>query len=256
VRLNAAIVVARIAAQSQDAGLSSLIITELSDQNEGVVLWALKAAQSVMPSALNVTATKVKLITAVTVAAQRVKTGPIIAAAYNALSYDKLPQPADLIVPMQSLLAWRISQYAAGIPPEPPADARATNFLTERNIWLGAPSSQLATVQLIAQLIAADVQDQASAKGDDLDELNLLLKKLGESIYVVGVASADPSLQTASTPLQSITQRPPPMSAAAAAGRAIGALAVKFPGLKIPAGITVTATAPAAPAAPPAPANP
>jgi len=235
VRLNVAIVVAGVAQASQDAQLAQLVIQELNDPNEGVVLWGLKAAHDILPSTLGVVNLKAQLISASSKAAQRLGTGPIISAAYNALAIDTNPTPVDLIIAMQKLLNWRIKQYNVAVPPEPPADAVATTFLTERGVWSPNIPQQAATVQALADLIGAAITDLPAATQEDHDELILLLKKSGEAIYVIGLNNADPSLQAAATPLAHIDQRPQPMLPADAARLVVQALAVRFPTLHTPA---------------------
>jgi hypothetical protein len=255
VRLNAAIVVAEVAAKSQDAQLSNLIITELNDASEAVVLWGLKAAHEVIPPALGVPNLKVQLITAVIKAAQRLASGPVISAAYRALAVGDQPpaQPAELITPVQNLLAWRIQQYATATPPEPPADARGTKFLTERNVWLTqTPRQQRTTVQLIVNLIGAAAADFSSAQpGDDRDELIDLLSEAGKAIYVIGLTTSDSALELASTPLSQITNRTAPAAVAVAVAGAIRGITTKFPGLQIPKGLSSSATPPLPTARPP-----
>jgi hypothetical protein len=250
-RLNAAIVVARVAASSQDVNLIPLIITQLKDPNEAVVLWALKSSQSVLVPALNVAALKAKLIDAIIQSAERIKSGPVVSAAYDALTTtDKTVTTAglaDLITPVQRLLNWRLQQYAVALPPEPPSDGKGTAFLTQRAVWLAAPQSQKPSAQILLNLAAAALKAQATAMGEDRDELTQLLKKVGLAIYVIGYNSADETLKTAATPLSNIDQRPPPMPAAAAVAQAVAALAAKVPGLTLPVGLSAPAAGSAAP---------
>jgi hypothetical protein len=250
VRLNAAIIVADVAQVSQDARLAQLVITELKDPSEAVVLWGLKAAHEVIPQALGVPSLKNQLISAVTAAAQRLGTGRIVNAAYYALAVgDKPPaaSPADLIAPISSLLDWRIKQYAGAVPPEPPADAVATLFLTEHLVWTGFPARQAGTAQRIVDLIAAANADLSLAQPEDRDQLILLLKKAGQAIYVIGINNGNVALQQASTQLTLVDQRPPPPFAAAAA-KAVQGLATVFPALRVPQAFATTASSPAGPA--------
>jgi len=268
VRLNAAIVVAEVAAIAQDAQMAQLVVKELSDPSEAVVLWGLKAAREVIPPALAVPSLKAQLIKAVQNAAFRLpSSGPVVSAAYNALAVGNKPNqsPVDLIAPIQRLLDWRIKQYATGIPPEPPADAIATSFLTERGVWTQAPAQQIGTAQRIVNLIVAATTVLPNAQQEDHDELILLLRKTGEAIYVVGINDADATLQAACTPLTKVDLRPPPLPPLQAAKESIAGLVAKFPSLRVPAGFA-PAAAPTAPVSstpatpvtptPAAPANP
>jgi hypothetical protein len=258
VRLNAAIVVAEVAGIAQDAQMSQLVVKELNDPSEAVVLWGLKAAREVIPPALGVPSLKVQLIKAVLGAIFRLPaSGPVVSAGYNALAVGDKPNqsPVDLIAPIQRVLDWRIKQYATGIPPEPPADAIATSFLTERVVWTQAPAQQIGTAQRIVNLVVAATTALPTALDEDHDEVILLLRKTGENIYVIGINDADPALQAACTPLAHVDLRPPPLPPLQAAKAAIAGLVAKFPGLKVPAGFA-TAAAPAPSAAPAAPATP
>jgi hypothetical protein len=200
----------------------------------------------VLPSTLGVVSLKAKLISAITAAAQRLGTGAIVSAAYNALALDIKPgvSPVDMIVPTQNLLNWRIKQYAVAVPPEPPADAIATTFLTERDVWSPNIPHQAPTVQALADIVAAAITDLPAAQQEDHDELILLLRKTGEAIYVIGINNSDPTLQAAATPLSHIDQRPPPMLPPAAAAMAIQGLAVRFPTLRTPSIFATAASAP------------
>jgi hypothetical protein len=257
VRLNAAIVVANIAAKSEDAQLAQLVVKELNDPSEAVVLWGLKAAHDVLPPALSVPNLKVQLIAAIKKAAERLATGPIVAASYNALAISDKPgqSPADLIEPVQSLLAWRIAQYAGAVPPEPPADSRATTFLTQQSVWsIQSQAQQLITAQQLVDLIGAAAVDLGTAQPEDHDELINLLAKAGGGIFAIGYRAGDQALETAATPLSKVDQRPPPAPPLAAATMAINGLVTKYPALHVPKGFTPAPTAPAAtPKAAPAP---
>jgi hypothetical protein len=252
VRLNAAIVVARVAATAKDANLAQLVIAELNDQNEAVVLWGLKAAHDVIPPALNVQTLKASLISAVIKAAQRLTTGPIISAAYNALSPTDPSTPlASLIDPVQTLLAWRLTQYNNAVPSEPPDDAVAIGFLTQRSAWLTeTPPQQRRTVQLAVDLLGAATSSLSMAQQDDKDELTLLLRKMGDAIFAFGITTADPSLRTAAGPLRTVDQRPQSSSPVQAAALAVSGLAAKYPGLRIPKPFSAAASAPAVAPAP------
>jgi hypothetical protein len=242
-----AIVVAGVAQASQDAKLAQLVIQELNDPSEAVVLWGLKAAHDVLPSTLGVVGLKTKLIAAITKSVQRLGSGSIISAGYNALALDIKPgvSPVDLIVPMQNLLNWRIKQYAVAVPAEPPADAIATTFLTERDVWSPNIPQQAATVQALADLIAATITDLPAAQQEDHAELISILKKTGEAIFVIGINNANPTLQAAATPLSHVDQRPPPMLPPAAAALAVRGLAVWFPTLHAPSIFATSAPSPA-----------
>ena len=191
-----------------------LVVAELSDPNEAVVLWALKASHQVIPPALGVPSLKVQLISAVEKAAQRLVRGRSSMGRITLWRWKRTP--ADLIVPMQTLLDWRIKQYAAAVPPEPPADGVAADFLTQRAVWLAQNSAQrLVTVQRIVDLAAgANALLPTTAKQVDHDELLQLLKKIGQVIYVIGYNAGDQALMTASTPLANVDSSslrfPPP----------------------------------------------
>jgi hypothetical protein len=257
VRLNAAIVVCVVVTKSQSVELAPLIESELNDHSEPVVLWGMKAARAIMLPSLGVPTLKTKLLTAISTAAKRVTSGPVLAAAYSALTVGDQPgqSPVELIVPMQNLLAWRIQQYGTAIPPEPPADGKATSFLTEHAVWLAqTPAQQRATVQELVNLIAAGNTLLSGAQSDDHDQLTALLVQAGKAILVISINTNDPVLRAAATPLATLDQRSAVMPARAACAAAISGLAVKFHGIVLPKGFSASATLPTDPSAPAAPA--
>jgi hypothetical protein len=144
VRLNVAVLVARVAEKVNNGQLAPIVIVLLNDANEGVVLWAVKACRFLVPPILSnpANAKNDKLLPAlVTVAKKNAKSGPITQAAYEAmLISDKGPNaiaaagwkdavPAVVNATLD-IMDERVKLYAAGIPPWPGAEAKAIYLLT------------------------------------------------------------------------------------------------------------------------------
>ena len=240
IRLNVAIVTARVAERAQDASarLSPLVMAELKDTNAGVVLWAMRAARETIVPTLNVNLKGVNnpLVLQILAAAKATTNGAVIGAAYDALSADS-SNPTSLpvyISATQQLLTFRLSQYSAGTTPtEPAMDSRGTGFLADRKVWTSqAKVQQLATIKLIVDLVSAANTAYGPAQGTDKDELATLLGSLGKALYVIALNNQDAPLQTGVTALAGVTPRSSAAAIAAAIAQAYAATTVSFPTVK------------------------
>jgi hypothetical protein len=169
VKLNVAITVARVADRANNGSLAPAAKVMLKDPSEAIVLWGLKASQSIVPYiAANKLDPHVDLIKEVAAVAQsRGATSKwLIDDAYPALTLAKAdPQtpPAQMttmvsvVLPhVTNLLTQRVAAYAKGTPPSPAADAKATSFLVRSEVWTKLkPEQQTAVVQLMADLLNA-----------------------------------------------------------------------------------------------------
>ncbi|MBV8780548.1 MAG: hypothetical protein JO353_04060 [Phycisphaerae bacterium] len=256
VRLNAAIITARVAERAADASarLAPLIIAQLKDENMGVVLWAMRAAHFVLPPVVNLQGKTNTIIPAMVAAAEHSNSGAVVGAAYDALTADTsnataLPIYLDAV---QKLLAFRISQYASGTAPsEPPMDTRATVFLTDRKVWtLQGKTLQPTTVQMIVDLIGAGGPEFGSVQGTDRQELAALLSFAAKALYVIGITNNDQGLITAVAPLSSTQGNTPPATVMTNVAGAITAAITSFPTVHKPAApSSAPATAPSTSAA-------
>lgn len=148
IRLNAAVVVASVAAQvyhdaGSAAGLQPLVEKLLKDPQQAVVLWGAKSAKYIIASDLEHGGNPTSLDKGLVQAAKDYPdSGPIIEDVYTSLTlyegaFAKLkndpqfPQNAQVIMPdLLDLIAWRGDQYKVGSnPPGPLADLPATVFI-------------------------------------------------------------------------------------------------------------------------------
>ena len=260
VRLNIAIITARVAERAQDASgrLAPLIVAELKDTNAGVMLWAMRAARNTIAPILNVKGANNSLVPAILAAAKSTNSGAVIGAAYDALAATG-PNPAALPVNIGAtiqLLGFRLSQYGSSVPPEPPMDGRGTSFLTQMQIWTAqTPPQQIALVQMILDLVGAANSGYSTAQGVDRDELVTLMSSAGKALYVIGINKQDPLLQAAVTPLAQATSRMSPAALQANVNSAVNGVLNSFPKVHKPMSATTAASTPTAtpmPAAMPA----
>ena len=190
VRLNVAIVVARVAGNAQNAWLGPTIESLLAaDKKEPVVLWGMKAAGSVLPQPGGAPDKLLKAMLAAVKA--HPSSGPIADEAYAALQPTALAPSHDSIKFMQDIFELRIKSYASGVPVDPTVDRRPSNFLTAggaQGMWtLSNPVEQKRTAQLISDLLdsAAKQADVTTASADAREQLVYLINSTAQAVQVV-----------------------------------------------------------------------
>jgi hypothetical protein len=201
VRLNAAIVVARVAERTDSAALQGATIALLNDQSHFVALWGMKAVRWVLPAVLrNAAANPNALLAAIVQAVGKHGIGaigaPMVADAYDALTIDAFnntpnKRPSDkaltTVIPVvQQLLQQRAKQYANGIPPEPQAEQRATLFLTTGRVWgLHTPPQRVTSMQLMSDVIGLAAQHAAAASQADREHLGEMIGNVAKAMAVI-----------------------------------------------------------------------
>jgi hypothetical protein len=203
-RLNAAIVVARIAAVAQNAAMEPITVQLLNDPAEPVVMWALKAAQPEIPAVLAVKAGNAppRLLTSITPAVVKHPSGPIFDEAYSALNV------VDPMVKDELVKLWgnRLTQYLDknGAPDDPDVDAEPVATLTTAQMWkavLAKPDDQTDVVERIFhQLSLAAQWADTMPAGEKRDQLARLVQQCCEGFYVVGGHQNLPALKAAAEP--------------------------------------------------------
>lgn len=243
VRLNLAVISARVAERAPSTRLLPTVTALLGDDNEAVALWAVKAAKPLLPTVLNVPAVAKgnTLIPAVVAAAGKfVNSGPLVQSAYSALSIeqaetavkraawkDAVPLAAKGI---QDIISKRIEVYVKdGVPQMPSIETSPLTFLTQNSVWPNQPSDvQAQTVQVISNLISvAGQRVPVIAQRSDRDGLvsNIVIAAKGMS--VVG-------LETAAKPLVSINAGTADADLQARVNALYPEIVKKYPGLKPP----------------------
>lgn len=208
VRLNIAIIAARVAEKAHSVRLSPVVTDLLADQNEAVVIWAVKASRFLIPPILsNAIAAKTdKLLPELNKAVTKyIKSPPVVQAAYEALNVQQSgPNPVgpaswNLVVPIvveaiHGIIEQRLKLYDNGVAPGASSESAATNFLISTPIWglkgnaqqnEAQRKQQLRTVQLMSNLISAAGQRAGSASSGDKTELYDLIKKAVGGLIVV-----------------------------------------------------------------------
>ena len=276
VRLNAAIVVARVAEASGSTDLTDPIKTLLQDSSPGVVIWAVKASASVLPFVQNdqLLRQRAQLDQAVVAAVKaNPDSGPIAQEAYNALIL-KLDNRGFMQNPPQGyvgrvlpgalesvheMLAFRLDLYGAGVtPPEPAVEQQPVNFLVDVTVWpRQTPPGRQRSIEQMAAL-ALRASEALNDPGAQDDGLKPLLAVIGSGFRVVGQLENQSSLGAAAQRLASATG-PTATSdqITAAVGTLLTAVGTAFPEAQLPtpsaagndAGDNAGATAGATPSA-------
>jgi hypothetical protein len=261
VRLNAAIVVARVAERTDDAGLKGSTMALLNDPSHFVVLWGLKSARIVIPAILrNPVAKADDILAAVVKAAAKHGTGPIgspvVIEAYDALTVDALNSNAKVkptnaaittaIPYVHQLLQQRAAAYRTSIPPEPVADGRGTLFLVNARVWgLHSPAQKLTAVQAMSDLMGMAAQQATTAAPADKEQLGEMIGNVAKALAVIPETKA---IQEQLAPATKVDARmAPDQIVAAVAGVPAALKKVKeFAALTPPPAAVAAAPAPAA----------
>jgi hypothetical protein len=213
VRLNAAIVVFRVALASGNPALANLATTLAQDKSEAVAIWGVKAAQPLLPAILTSAGNPKNLATAVINAAKtQVDSELIPEDAYNALTLFTMSESAKgkvspaafkgyLQYPLD-LLAFRVSLYQNSIPKNPRADGMGTGYLAGNYGWrLMTVEQQTQTASLIMTVSngAANQLDVYQTRGD----LIALIKAAdGNAFEAIGRSIGDTAIEKAANALR------------------------------------------------------
>ena len=262
VRLNVAIVAARVAYRADNGRLEGTTIKLLSDKSPAVVLWAIKSAGGVLPWVVQRPGNP--LLPAVVAQANGANvSGAVIAEIYQALTchaneggHAVPPNVYASVVPsIHKLMRARLAGYSgAATPAEPKAESIAFTMLVSKAVWTTQkPDQQVATIELILDTMAAAANASASgAQGVDVLRVGVV-KSAAQSIlstvsYQLGVSG--PAKEAAERALKAVSDNagggaplPPLVQAVGPALQALPPLKA----LKVPTTMATTApaTAPA-----------
>ena len=185
VRLNAAIVAARV---SQGAGNAMLLSTTqalLKDASDAVVLWALRGAQAILPSSIQGGADQ--LVPAIIPIGQ---TRPhVINGVYDALTIPtKDAKVLGVVIPaIHSVLDARIKQYVNGMPYDAFAEVRPFAYLVGQDEYQGQTVAQkLMTAQRLSDLLYVSAQRAGDVNNEQRQEIVNMLQKVGSALSVIG----------------------------------------------------------------------
>jgi hypothetical protein len=234
VRLNAAIVAARVAGLSNNTRLADAIQAFVEDKSDAVVLWGVRGARAIIPDLLRGPFKNPNhpLITAVVDSVNKHKDGVaagwIATAAYDALALDLFNQNhggrvtpdmiSGTIEPLQKLMAERLDQYKVEVPPDTAADRTGASYLTDGGVWAAqTPEQQVRTMQLLSNLLSlAAQQAQAQSKTENSTDIGELLNTVQLTARAISVAAqnaGEPALVSAVSPVTALSKAMPPAKA-------------------------------------------
>jgi hypothetical protein len=211
VRLNAAIVAARVAQLANNARLADAITAFAKDKSEPVALWGIRGARWVIPALLRGPFANPKHALIATVV-DAVKSHPegqgsgwLAMDAYDALTMDVFDQArrkkltpqmlAASVEPLQNLLAVRLDQYKVGVPASASAERSGTRYLTDAAVWqLETPAQQTRTVQLLSDLMSLAAQQAQQANPGDLSELAVTISFAAKGLSVAAEGAQQPGI--------------------------------------------------------------
>lgn len=203
-KLNAAIVVARVAEAADNSQLRQIAMTFVQDDAQPVALWGVRASKWIIPSIVRnpILANDVALRNAVPAAVKKhtkgVLAGDIVREAYEALTLDAFnpsrrmnitqPMIAGILPHLHQLMRLRVDGYGQGIPANPIADLNGVNFLLETKRWAAQSKEQrLASVQLMSDLLALSAQQAAAATNPTLQtEVVRVVDLVAGAISILG----------------------------------------------------------------------
>lgn len=211
VRLNAAIVAARVAERSKGVRLKEVVHAFVTDETAPVVLWGLRAAKHVLPNILAnpVLADNDPILAAIVPAAREHDLGLIISEAYEVLrvglaagAKDPLPQGAlAKVVPhVLDLLETRVERFRSSAPDTPTAENAAMQFLIDRRVWTTmAKEQKLRAAQAMVNLLGLTAAHANKQEGRLLEtSLMHLYRFTATNIAVLAEdALKNPNLATA-----------------------------------------------------------
>lgn len=255
------VTVAKVAERAMNTSLAPVVRQMLKDPSDAVVLWAVKAAQPMVPVlAGNSLDPNVALITEVTDAAiKRSGNQWIVDEAYLALTLAKrdntlaAPQVSamvKIVLPeVQKLFASRLAAWAKGVPPLPTAETRATAFFVSSEVWKRSltPAQQFTVVQNITDLLNA-ATNQFAANASARGEIAPLVKLIASAFWVVGDNVGNQPVKAASTVLATINAGTAPATVSQNTASMLNAV-VAVPAFTQLKGVPTPAPAPAAAAA-------
>ena len=210
-RLNAAIVVGKVAERTQNLRLKPIVSKILADKADPVVLWGAKAAGPLILAQMRAQVMpNDKLVAGLVSAIQDNLSGAVAQAGYEALRLNITQERDSLTEPMlqvtipyiQKLLGARLAKYQDGIPDVPVDDTLATGFLVDSVVWKAqTPAQRLVTTQLIVDMLSLGSHRAAAlnAKEDQADREDVVqtLKLVGSAVRVIADLGGKTNLTSA-----------------------------------------------------------
>ena len=199
-RLNAAIVVARVAEIANNTKLEKSVLALLDkNQPEPIKLWGMRAARPLLPELVKVNGEKPLIDAVIATVKQFPENGPLAEDAYDALNPRNLAAKAvpTIVDPLLDLTAWRIDIYKNGLPGQggktllpdlPEADSTPFANLFSQGVWVNvdkAKKQDVRTMQLACELLHwSAVRGQTPALLAARDNLQESIKRVAGGIFV------------------------------------------------------------------------
>lgn len=186
-KLNAAIVVARVAENTHSAKLEPAVLKLLADeQPESLKLWGVRGARSIVPGLITLNA-EGKALAGITNAVKAHPTGAMTQEAYAALTGDADPKvAAKVIEPMLGLLKARVDVLASKLPEDPGAEALVFVYLTNPKVWSELPPPQrVAIMQFMADAIVLTARHGDAAAMEIRQEVVGAINRMAQGGMVV-----------------------------------------------------------------------
>jgi hypothetical protein len=252
IRLNAAIVAARIAAKAGNGRLAPVTRACLKDNSDAVVLWGLQSAKYVVPALLQMTDAKGAdaLAKDAIPAIENHMTAAVIEEGYRTLLLDPTlpvqdahylsnisPQMLSGFLPNpMALLEYRIKLYdEVDVPKQPLSDTWGAEFLVKDKVWNAqTPTQQGQSLNVMLGLLRGAAKQNAAVASPEMIDV---IKRTGQGFHVVGNMMKKPALTTAADKVALITTTSAPEEITGAIDNldaAVKALGLPAPTAKAP----------------------
>jgi hypothetical protein len=212
-RLNAAIIISRVAGATKLSTLQDEIVGLMNDPSPAVVLWGVKAARSTIPSVLSAAfmLQNQKLTPAVVSAVKaHGDVGAIVQEAYAALDITQSPQlppPAAIVAAsdaMLDVLEARVATYVKQMPVAPQTERDPLNFFGRGPVYKALQDKQkLRVVQDFSNLMAV-AADRSRDEGGATRQV--LMDVASNAAGALSVQMQLAGSTAASAPLKQLTQ--------------------------------------------------
>jgi hypothetical protein len=199
-RLNAAIVVARVAELANNTKLEKAVLALLEkNQPEALKLWGMRAARPLLPELVKVNGEKPLIEAVLNTVKQFPENGPLAEDAYDALNPRNATAKAvpTIVESLLDLTAFRIEIYKNGIagqggktllPDLPDADSTPFNNIFNQGVWTNldkAKKQDVRSMQLACELLHwSAVRGEAQQYRGSRDQLQGSIKRVAGGIFV------------------------------------------------------------------------
>ena len=215
VRLNAAIVTAKVADKANNARLANAAVKFMNDKQPAVALWGVKAARAMMPSVVAAPGQN-PITPALAQTVQRHALANIIIEVYEALTLNLFNLPSGQRPPPNAIKAaipemlkvfrMRVDGYAGGLPPDPSVDNIPAEWLAFQPVWTQmTPAQQLATVQTISDLLGLLARQVELMSEDERTPVLPVFKRTGKALQAIADANNLPQVSAAAKVVQTIS---------------------------------------------------